>query len=455
MKQNIILTFSLLFLICQSLQSQTDNVKGNLVSDTADLTILNIYPDSFPNVSVVFKAETRRGEPCWNLKKDKIQVQENGKNCNVISLEPISKNRPVNLGIVIDHSGSMAVDQSLFMDSIVDPRKIDSIFSAPGYKSPIENAKDAVKTFVSSFNITKDYVSITGFSSEVSQKLPLTHDTGIINSMIDSMRPDGGTALYDAMFSGLDELQKTNEVNVLIVLTDGYDNASRIKYKDVITRAQVMNIPIYIIGLGNANKDTLRMIANETKGQFYYTNKSSSLNDAYNDISKHIQAFYDLVYESPNLASGDPARYIRIWFQSDSIELITNISHTSLPPEVITYLKKKETERSYLLYGGIAIVGLIGAGVLLYKYKKNESKKKAPVVLNLYPNPGDGNITIDYGGSSGQLQVFDMNGQPVKQIAISEGSNPFDFSDLSNGSYIAIVNADGQKSNSTKFIIQK
>jgi hypothetical protein len=39
---------------------QTEKVQGNLsTADTADLTILNIYPDSFPNVSVVFKPKLR------------------------------------------------------------------------------------------------------------------------------------------------------------------------------------------------------------------------------------------------------------------------------------------------------------------------------------------------------------------------------------------------------------
>src|SRR5688572_5608840 len=81
---------------------QTQIVKGNLSTvDTADLTILNIYPDSFPNVSVVFKAETRKGEPVWNLTVEKMIVKENAQNCDVISLEQISKYKPINLGIVI------------------------------------------------------------------------------------------------------------------------------------------------------------------------------------------------------------------------------------------------------------------------------------------------------------------------------------------------------------------
>ena len=90
---------------------QTDKVQGTLSAvDTAEITILSIYPESFPNVSVVFKAERRNGDPVWNLTKEKMKVRENSQNCDVISIEQISRNRPINLGIVIDHSGSMTQD---------------------------------------------------------------------------------------------------------------------------------------------------------------------------------------------------------------------------------------------------------------------------------------------------------------------------------------------------------
>ena len=58
--------------------AQNYKVKGGLSSiDTADLTILSIFPDSFPNVSVVFRAERRTGEPVWGLTKEKMKVKEN------------------------------------------------------------------------------------------------------------------------------------------------------------------------------------------------------------------------------------------------------------------------------------------------------------------------------------------------------------------------------------------
>ncbi|MBO9203244.1 MULTISPECIES: hypothetical protein [Niastella] len=48
----------------------------------------------------VFKAETRKGEPVWNLTKEKMAVKENIQLCQVVSLAQISKYKPINLGII-------------------------------------------------------------------------------------------------------------------------------------------------------------------------------------------------------------------------------------------------------------------------------------------------------------------------------------------------------------------
>jgi len=83
MKINIALLFIKVFGLAAF--GQTNKVKGNLsTSDTADLFILSIYPDSFPNIFVLFKAETKSGEPLWHLTKEKMEMTENALNCKVI-----------------------------------------------------------------------------------------------------------------------------------------------------------------------------------------------------------------------------------------------------------------------------------------------------------------------------------------------------------------------------------
>jgi Ca-activated chloride channel family protein len=437
---------------------QSQKVKGNLsTADTADLTILNIYPDSFPNVAVVFKAETRKGEPVWNLTKEKMKVKENSQNCEVISLEQISKNKPINLGIVIDHSGSMMEDISQLYDKDgMALYTFDANFNPVlpiGYTSPIDNAKKAVKSFVTSFDSKKDFISITGFSNTVDRKLSLTQNIGEINSMVDSMQADFSTALYDAMITSINEIKNSNGVKVLVVLTDGQDNSSKSKWNDVVDKAIKEDIPIYIIGLGNVNKDTLQLIAKSTKGQFYFTYSSSSLNTVYAAISKQVQAFYNLVYSSPNFSSADSTRQIELSFDIDSIFLVTNPETLNLPSEVVAFIEKKERQKEYLIYGGIATAILIAAGAILFYYHRK--KKDQPTIKKLFPNPSNGSINLDFVSGSGQLQIINLSGQVAKTIEINSNEAQFDISDLQDGNYIAVIHSNGQQSNGMKFILQR
>ena len=355
---------------------QVEKVKGRLFSDTADLKIINVYPDSFPNISVVFKAERRNGEPLWNLTKDKMKVQENTQHCNVVSLEQISKNKPINIGIVIDHSGSMQHDDYQLYDKsgnyLLKFDENGSFVYPNNYIAPIDNAKSAVKTFASSFNTRKDLISVIGFSRTVDKKLPLTQDISKINLVVDSMVADYSTALYDAMIFGIEEIKNANGIKVLVVLTDGQDNSSQSKWTDVIERATITNIPVYIIGLGDVNVDILKSIADSTKGQFYFTQSSNSLNTVYAEISRQVQAFYNLVYHSTNFSSADSSRTIELSFDIDSIYLVTDPVKTTLSLEVVEFIASKEKEKQYIIYGGIALCLLVGSGILLFYFKRKK-----------------------------------------------------------------------------------
>jgi Ca-activated chloride channel homolog len=439
---------------------QTEKVKGNLsINDTVDLTILNIYPDSFPNVSVVFKAETRKGEPVWNLTQEKMNVKENSQNCNVISLEQISTNKPINLGIVIDHSGSMQQDNSQLFDKDRNPLfSFDANYHPvfpKGYIAPIDNAKSAVKTFVATFNTKKDFISVVGFSNVVDKKLPLTQNISQINSLVDSMSADFSTALYDAMITSIDEIKKANGVKVLVVLTDGQDNSSKSKWNDVVDKANKENIPVYIIGLGDVNIDTLTLIAKSTKGKFYFTQSSNSFNTVYAEISKQVQAFYNLVYSSTNFSSADSTRQIELSFDIDSIYLVTNVASSNFPTEVVEFVAKKEREKQYLLFGGIALSALIVTGTLLFYFPMRKRKKNQLHIEKLFPNPTDGKINLVYESGIGQLLVMNLSGQVTKTIEINGTETQFDLTDLNDGNYIAFIQVDGQQSNAIKFILQR
>lgn len=348
-----------------------NRIQGNLkAKDSIEFSIINVLPDSFPTISIIIKGYKANGDPIWNLKKEDFLVSENGEDYNIKSLTPVSKNKPINLGIVIDHSQSMLEDFSLLYDKngkqlfSYDTNTFEIILPK-GYVAPIDNAKETTKNFANSFNFGKDFISVIGFSSTVDKILPLTNSKEKIDSVINTMQADSLTALYDAMLSGLNQLKTRSGVNVLVTLTDGQNNKSKSSWDDVTEKAMLLDIPIYIIGLGNVNKDTLQMIADKTNGRFIYTETSNSFSEIYSRISKEIQSFYDLKYESGNLSAIESRRNLAIAFlptESDTLKY-----DFDLPDEVIVYLKSRSKQMDYIIGTSIVSAITLTAGTIFYK----------------------------------------------------------------------------------------
>lgn len=461
MKWNRLFYLALVFGIIQiPVFSQTEPVKGTVsTSDTARISILRVFPDSFPNVAVVFRAEKKSGEPVWNLTREMMQVKENKQDCEVVSLHKIADSKAVNIGIVFDHSGSMAVDEADFYAA--DGTALFTIDSLgmpvmpPGYKSPLANAQNAVKEFTASFNAQKDYISLIGFSSAVDIRQPLTHDMSQINKLVDGMKPDFSTAFYDALLEGIQQVKGAVGVNVIVAMTDGRDNSSHVSWEQVVEKANKEKIPLYIIGFGGANKDTLQLIASKTNGQFYFASSSASLKQIYALISKQVQAFYEMVYTSANLKSTDTDREIALTFETDSMYIESSPLVVNLPHEVVHYLERKEKEKQYLIYGGIGLLVVVAAGTLFYRFRKKKSiPTDQPLIIKLYPNPTAGIITLEYRSGPGILQITGMDGKTGQSIPLSGPENQFDLSALVNGTYVAVIHSEGKQSNPVQFIIQ-
>lgn len=344
-KISILLTVSLSLWLASYGQKK---IEGKLQSaDSIKYTIISVHPDSFPIISIIFRAFKPTGEPIWGLAKRNFSIWEDKKNCEILSVDQISQNKSINIGIVIDHSGSMLEDESQLVDKWGDPLSIYDIQTGEvdlpdGYVSPLDNAKTTTKEFVQSFNDRKDLISIVGFSTTVDYILPLTNNKFRIDSTINYLQSEGRTALYDAMIRGLREIKNKAGVNVLVTLTDGNYNESSFKDEDVIKEAVASDIPIFIIGLGNVNKKALQKIADGTNGRFVYTQTAKSFGEIYSKISKDIQSFYDLTYESPNLSSTKIKRDVKINFISNSGKTDSLRYELNLPQRLFYTCKPKK-----------------------------------------------------------------------------------------------------------------
>jgi VWFA-related protein len=219
------------------------------------------------------------------LGKENFRVYEDGalQQIKYFSHEDI----PVTAGIVIDNSGSMG------------PKREDVIAAA--------------LVFARSSN-PQDQMFIVHFADRVSFGLPaniaFTDRQDQLRSALTRIHAAGQTSLYDGMAAALDHLrQGDRDKKVLILISDGGDNASRHTLAQVIEMAKNSAAIIYAIGIfdeqdEDQNPSVLKRFAHETGGEAFFPESSKDIASICEQIAHNIRNLYTLAYV-PRIAAQD------------------------------------------------------------------------------------------------------------------------------------------------------
>lgn len=347
-------------------QSQNKNERPAVSVDSGYIHIVSVLADSFPNVSLIVRAERASGEPLWNLRKDAVTITEDMSRCDVLAVTPISNELPFNIGIVFDHSSSMT-------DEIV--RYGHYRYRVTNY-GPITRAKKAIEKFTTAFS-DNDQLALVGFSTRVDIVRPLTKNRDSLRSLVSKIYANGITAFYDAVDRALDLVNEGNGIKVVVALTDGNDNNSRRSLSAVIKKSLKLKIPVYVVGLGDVDSYPLKRLASETKGQYMFASNSAALEKVYDVISQRLKAYYAVTYTSDNYGPEALRRYLAMGVKVDSVNVRTGEATYDLPQSVIDYL---ENRKRLIRYGviGAGAVSLVAGFVLITRRrrKKNEGNEQ-------------------------------------------------------------------------------
>jgi len=211
-----------------------------------------------------------------NLDRADFVVFEDGQPQKITSFR--REDIPVAMGIVIDNSGSMRD------------------------KRAAVNA--AAINFVRSSN-PQDKVFIVNFNEEYFLDQDYTASIPKLKDALERIEARGGTALYDAVVASSDHLKKSGllEKKVLLVVTDGEDNASRESLEQSIRRLQEENGPtVYTIGLlgeehSKRARRALRQMAEETGGLAFFPQGLAEVDSITQQIAHDIRNQYTLGYK--------------------------------------------------------------------------------------------------------------------------------------------------------------
>lgn len=233
--------------------------------------------------------------PITTLTKSDFNVFEDGKPQKITSFR--NEDIPVALGIVIDNSGSMRD------------------------KRPQVNA--AAINLVKSSN-PQDQVFVVNFNEEYFLDQDYTGSIPKLKDALERIESRGGTALYDAVVASADHLKKSGalEKKVLLVVTDGEDNASRESLEQALRRLEEKNGPtVYTIGLlGDEHEKrarrALREMAEDTGGVAFFPKNLDEVEAITQQIAHDIRNQYTIQYKPTTPQSAGGYRTVKVEAQA-------------------------------------------------------------------------------------------------------------------------------------------
>ena len=239
------------------------------------------------------KVTDGRGAFVPGLKKENFHVYEDKQLQELTVFE--EGDTPVTVGLVVDHSRSMG------------PKLRDVVI--------------AVHSFAHSSN-PRDEMFVVDFNDDVLIELmkgkAFSNDPKELEEALTAVTARGRTALYDAVSEGLHHLQYGHlGKKALIIISDGGDNASHMKYSQVLAEARQSQTLIYAIGLVGAddkeeNPGLLRRLCKDTGGIAYFPREGESVAKLSTEIARDLREQYTLGYAPQNMQRVDAFRKIEL-----------------------------------------------------------------------------------------------------------------------------------------------
>jgi Ca-activated chloride channel family protein len=302
--------------------------------------ITQVDTSAFPTVKVYISVTDGAGEPA-PVNLDRIQLFENGSLIQPEDVSGIGESSPLTTMLVMDISGSMR------------------------YEEKMESAKAAAIAYVNQMR-AGDEAGLISFDTGITYVQPTTSDHDRLKAAIDGLQTGSDTAMYDAIYEGIDLLQAFTGRKAIIVLTDWMDNRSQHTAEELIQRIGPEGLSISTIGLGDPAKKTadyagidepaLQSLARQAGGTYGFADDPESLRRLYEQYGRALQSEYVITYTSPAALRDGLNRSISVTL-SESIPSVpgeSSFNPGGLVPEVTA-----DPSSSWGLFTGLLILLII------------------------------------------------------------------------------------------------
>jgi Ca-activated chloride channel family protein len=248
----------------------------------------------------------RRGNFITDLNAGDFEVYEDGQpqTVKLFARGDEAEAIEMHVGLLFDTSGSMGEDLKLSRSAAIK------------FLNMLKDARD---------------MTLVDFDTEVRVAKYGQPDFPRMVERIRGRKPDGWTALYDALGVYLDGATEDEGRTVLVLYTDGGDTRSATGYDEVLTMVKASDVTIYAIGflehqpssVRNEQRLRLQQIAETTGGHAIFPMSMKQIDAAYEKIVAQIRAQYSLGYLSTNQKPDGQWRKVEIKVKRPDLRLQT------------------------------------------------------------------------------------------------------------------------------------
>lgn len=233
-------------------------------------------------VSILASVTDAKGEPVIGLAQSAFQVLEEGVEQKIVRFEP-QTNRPIDLALMVDTSGSAAIELKI--------------------------ERDAAAHFVDEVVRPGDRLAVFSFTSDVIQLSNFSDDTRVLEAAVRrvDLGADMGTSLYDAVVLGSQSVRRqgADRRRAVVIITDAGETTSVSKFEDARRAAIASDTLLYTVvvrpmksdgGWNTAGEHAIETITDSTGGAMYYPTDLTELNGIFDRINKELRTQYLLSY---------------------------------------------------------------------------------------------------------------------------------------------------------------
>jgi VWFA-related protein len=272
-------------------------IAGATVQDDSTLKV------SVDLVNVPFSVTDRQGRFIPGLTANDFVVEEDGRRQQIRNFARENE-LPLTLALLVDTS--------------------------PSVRPVFEEEKVTARAFLESIMRPKDLALVIGFDRSVTLLQDYTENIRSLNRAIDELEIGGGTSIYDAVYLACSEkLDHEAGRKAIILISDGEDTTSKVKFNEALLAAHHSDTIIYGISNsthsffpygrrgsgrigGGGDIGTLRKFSTETGGATFAVSNQNSFEKIFEQIAQELRSQYSLGYNSTNTAQDGKFRQIKI-----------------------------------------------------------------------------------------------------------------------------------------------